>query len=59
MNVHRKAAKKVWVAIRVERGFITEARVFRSLTPAERIEQKWRAKANPDYDESAVLAARL
>lgn len=53
------AKHSLWIAVRVERGYITEAKAFESQSRARRIEAKWRAVANPDYDESAVLKTRL
>ncbi len=45
----------VWIAIRSQRGFITDAAVFESEHGAQLRERQWRKSANPDYDESAVL----
>ncbi|HEU0037698.1 MAG TPA: hypothetical protein VFR76_00330, partial [Verrucomicrobiae bacterium] len=51
--------EQVWVAVKVERGFVSEAKVFESLNAATRTERKWRARLNPDYDEAAVVSSRL
>lgn len=51
--------KDLWVAVKVERGFISEAKVFESEQAAGQTERKWRARLNPDYDEAAVLMSRL
>lgn len=51
--------KELWVAVKVERGFISEAKVFESEQAARQAERKWRARLNPDYDEAAVLKSRL
>src|SRR6266498_782371 len=51
--------EQVWVAVKVERGFISDAKVFESLSAAMRTERKWRARLNPDYDEAAVVSRRL
>lgn len=48
-----------WVAVKVVRGYVAEARIFTSLSRAERTERRWRVALNPDYDESAVVRARL
>ena len=45
----------VWLAIRSQRGFITDAAVFESEHAAQVRERRWRSSANPDYDESVVL----
>lgn len=46
---------KIWVAVKVERGFIVEVKGFAKKLNAEKLECEWRKKANPDYDESEVL----
>ena len=51
--------KLIWIAVRVERGFVTEALPFLTKRAAERRESRWRAVANPDYDETAVFARRI
>ena len=50
---------QLWVAVRVERGFITEAIIFESVRVAKQQEGKWRDRMNPDYDETAVIRAPL
>jgi hypothetical protein len=50
---------KLWVTVKVERGFISEAKVFQLLSAAKRTERSWRSRINPDYDEVAVLGSRL
>lgn len=50
-----QAEPKLWVAIRVWRGFPVEAKAFRRRPSAERQELAWRKSMNPDYDETAVL----
>jgi len=45
----------VWVAIRSQRGFITDAAVFETEHAAQVREKRWRSSANRDYDESVVL----
>lgn len=52
-------ARQLWVAVKVERGFVGEARVFESIAAARRIAKTWRAKCNPDYDEIAVVRGRF
>ena len=47
---------KIWVAVRVERGFPVEVKAFSKKTNAERQELSWRKTMNPDYDETGVLA---
>ena len=45
----------MWIAVKVWRGFPGEVRGFKKKSDAERQEQKWRKKMNPDYDETGVL----
>jgi hypothetical protein len=47
----------MWVAIKVERGFISKAKIFKSPVLANKTERRWRSQINPDYDETAVLEA--
>jgi hypothetical protein len=49
----------IWVAVRVQGGFITEVRAYRNEDSARRCERSWRRKMNPEYDETAVSAVRL
>lgn len=51
----QKAKRQIWVAVRVERGFPVEAQGFRKRSSAIRMENTWRSKMNPDYDETDVL----
>ncbi len=44
-----------WVAVKVERGFIVEARGFRRKSEAIKQKQKWRKTLNFDYDEAEVI----
>ena len=53
----KSSLKKLWVAVKVERGFIYKAKVFDSFDSAKRTERRWRSHFNPDYDETAVLKA--
>jgi len=55
----RKQSQELWVAVKVERGFICAAKVFESEQAAKQTELKWRARLNPDYDEAAVVKTRL
>lgn len=53
------SSKKVWVTIKVERGFIDQAKVFESLAAARRTERSWRQRFNPDYDEIPVVESSV
>lgn len=48
--------KRFWVAVRVERGYVSEAKVFESVNAAKQTERRWRNRFNPDYDETAVIS---
>jgi hypothetical protein len=51
--------KQVWVAIKVERGYISDARAYETFKSAKQTERRWRSRINPDYDETAVLKSKL
>jgi transposase len=53
----KRNRKKLWVAVKVERGFISQAKVYESFDAAQRTVRKWRSRLNPDYDEADVLKA--
>jgi hypothetical protein len=44
----------IWVAVRIERGFVAEVRAYGTRTAARRTERRWRRRINPDYDETAL-----
>lgn len=48
--------QKIWVAVLVERGFVSEIEAYRDEAPARRREQSWRRRMNPDYDETGLSA---
>ena len=51
----RKTAKEdMWIAVRVQGGFVTEVRAYWDETSARRRERAWRTRMNPDYDETGV-----
>jgi hypothetical protein len=52
-------AQSLWVAVKVERGFVAEAKLFHSFAAAQRLQRRWQATLNPDYDEAAVVSATL
>jgi hypothetical protein len=51
--------KMIWVAVRVQRGFISDIRAYVNERRARQQESSWRQQANPDYDETAVSNIRL
>ena len=50
----RTRGERIWVAVRVERGFVTEIKAFGAKEPALKQERCWRRKMNPDYDETGI-----
>jgi len=50
---------KIWVAVRVQRGFISDARTFKKEHDARRQETAWQSNMNPDYDEVDVFETIL
>jgi len=51
--------QRIWVAVRVQRGFVTAVRAYGSKHIARRQEQSWRRHMNPDYDETAILRVHV
>jgi len=56
---NRSNHKQIWVAVKVWRGYISDARVYESFSSAKQTERRWRSRINPDYDETAVLKSKL
>ncbi len=48
-----------WAAVKVLRGYVEEVRLFESFAAAAKAENRWRPLINPDYDEVAVVKARV
>lgn len=55
----RKDSRNIWVAVRVQRGFVSDVRAYDSEKPARRQERSWRRRLNPDYDETFVSRVRV
>ncbi len=53
MKKHKK--NKIWVAVRIERGYPAEVKAYSKLSQAELQARVWRKTMNPDYDETGVL----
>ncbi|MGI5869222.1 MAG: hypothetical protein ACOX9C_07255 [Kiritimatiellia bacterium] len=47
---------KIWVAVRIQRGFVTEIKAFRDPSVARRTVRGWRRRMNPDHDETGLSA---
>jgi len=54
-----KKSDPLWVAVKVVRGFVSEAKAFESLEAAQGTERRWRTRLNEDYDEAAVVKTRF
>ena len=50
---------KIWVAVKVERGFISTVKAYKSKSLALNKEKSWRNKINPDYDETAIKQVKI
>lgn len=46
--------QRIWVVVRVQRGFVSDIRAFREREFALRQERSWRRRMNRDYDETGV-----
>lgn len=51
-----RGSQEIWVAVRVQRGFVTDIRAYRDRAAARRTERSWRRRMNPDYDETGLSA---
>lgn len=51
--------KPLWATVKVIRGFVDDVVLFDSYEAASKTEERWRARSNPDYDEVAVIKARI
>jgi|BioPla2DNA2_1021312.scaffolds.fasta_scaffold118808_1 hypothetical protein len=51
--------EKIWVAVRVQRGFVADVRAYRDLAAARRTIRRWRQRMNPDYDETGLSSVVL
>lgn len=51
--------KTIWVAVRVQRGFVSDIRAYESERSARHQESSWRRQMNPDYDETCVSNVRV
>jgi hypothetical protein len=46
--------ERIWLAVLVERGFVSEIEAYRDEASARRRERSWRRQMNPDYDETGL-----
>lgn len=52
--MNASTGERIWVAVLVERGFVSEIEAYRDKESARRREQSWRRRMNPDYDETGL-----
>jgi len=45
----------LWAAVRIERGFPAELKIFYTEKAALKQERMWRKQSNPDYDETGIF----
>lgn len=57
MNEH--SSDLVWVVVKVESGIPVFAQAFSDETDAERLENRLRAKMNPENDEVGIFPSRV
>lgn len=50
---------EVWVAVKVIRGYVSDARLFTSESAAYKKVRQWRKSLNADYDEADVVRSSL
>ncbi|MDI6774190.1 MAG: hypothetical protein QME60_02175 [Verrucomicrobiota bacterium] len=50
---------RIWVAVRVQRGFVADIRAYNDRAAACRTERSWRQRMNPDYDETGLSAVAV
>ena len=55
----KPSRQRIWVAVRVQRGFISEVKAFKEREVALRQERYWRRDMNFDYDETAVAPVTI
>lgn len=48
-----------WVVVKVESGIPVIVQTFSRLEDAERQEDEWRLRMNPDNDETGIFEARV
>lgn len=51
--------QRIWVVVRVQRGFVSDIRAYRGEKSARGRERSWRRRMNPDYDEIGISAVRV
>jgi len=54
-----RKSRRIWVAVRVWRGFISDVRAYSCESSAKRQAASWRRRINPDYDEVDVASVTV
>jgi hypothetical protein len=57
--MNNRPGKRVWVAVRIQRGFVSDIRAFEEKEFAFRQERRWRRGMNPDYDETGIARVKI
>ena len=57
--MRERGNRPIWVAVRVQRGFVTEIQAYADQAAARRTERSWRRRMNPDYDETGLSAVAV
>jgi len=55
----RKQSDLQWVVVKVESGIPVVVETFSRLEDAERQEDEWRMRMNPDNDETGIFETRV
>ena len=55
----RVTGLRMWIAVRVQRGFVTDVRAYENEQSARRKERAWKHQMNRDYDETSVSKVRV
>jgi len=51
--------ERIWVVVRVQRGFVSDVKAYHDEKSARRCERSWRGRMNPDYDEVGVCEIQV
>ncbi len=57
--MNKARARRIWIAVRIQRGFVSDIRAFEEKECALRQERSWRRGMNPDYDETGVAKVKI
>lgn len=57
--MNRRTQRKIWIAVRIERGFVSAVKAFQDEEHAVKQEKSWRRLMNPDYDETGIAKVNI